>query len=323
MDRSIISVLPTTSIEQQRAEFSDLASRLAEFGAFHDSAYLETYPYRELSVSLNVSERIFWCWFQPQGRACFSRALLEELRIMQNFIRHGRVDPTLKDLGFDYMVVGSKSPGVFNLGGDLRLFQHLVREGNRDALRTYAKLCVDVVRDNFDSYGQPIVTIANVEGSCLGGGFEAALSCDVVISEEHVKFGFPEILFGLFPGMGAVNFLSRRLSKQQLEELVAGGRTYEAREMQDLGLVDIVVASGGGEAATRRYIDDHKKRVRPHAAVCASLRAAQQFCDAEFETIIDLWVSTAMRLSDRDLRKMVRLADAQARKKKLTVLAPA
>lgn len=278
------------------------------------SSRLETYPYHEIVVDLDVAQRTFWCWFRPRGRACFSKPLLDELRIMQAFIKNKRPAPAPTCSDFDYMVVASKSPGAFNLGGDLNLFNRLVREKDRDALEQYAKLCVDVVRDNAESYGQSIVTIAAVEGSCLGGGFEAALSCDVIIAEDHVKFGFPEILFGLFPGMGAVNFLSRRLSKSQIDDLLLSGGTYSAHEMHEMGLVNEVVGRGGAVAATQRYIAQHQKRAEPQAAVCEALRCARQFNNNEFDRITELWVDTAMRLSDRDLNKMLKLVEAQMRK---------
>ena len=278
------------------------------------AATLETYPYKEIVVDLDGEHRTFWCWFNPSGRACFSKPLLDDLRIMQTFIKNRWPAHAPVGTGFDYMVVASKSPGAFNLGGDLSLFNRLVREKNREDLEQYAKLCVDVVRDNAESYGQSIVTIAAVDGSCLGGGFEAALSCDVILAERHVKFGFPEILFGLFPGMGAVNFLSRRITKTQIDELLLSGRTFSATEMQEMGLVDDVVATGGVIEATRRYIARHQKRVNPQAAVCEALRCARQFSANEFDRITELWVETAMRLSDRDLKKMLKLVDAQMRK---------
>ncbi len=50
--------------------------------------------------------------------------------------------------------------------------------------------------------GLPFVTVALVEGDALGGGFEAALSCDVIVATPQAKFGFPEVLFHLFPAWG-------------------------------------------------------------------------------------------------------------------------
>jgi len=316
MDRTSFSSLSNGLQPNSQVPIAAISTGLAARQPPLPCANLETYPYQEIAVDLDLAHRTFWCWFNPRGRACFSKPLLDELRIMQAFIKNQwpAHAPTGKE--FDYMVVASKSPGAFNLGGDLNLFNRLVREKNRDSLERYAKLCVDVVRDNAESYGQSIVTIAAVEGSCLGGGFEAALSCDVIIAETHVKFGFPEILFGLFPGMGAVNFLSRRVNKNQIDELLLSGRTYSATEMHNMGLVDEVVATGAAVEATRRYIAQHQKRAEPQAAVCEALRCARQFNHAEFDRITELWVETAMRLSNRDLKKMLKLVEAQMRKAK-------
>ena len=62
-----------------------------------------------------------------------------------------------------------------------------------------------------------MTTIALLEGDALGGGFESALSCDVVIAEKHVKAGFPEVLFNMFPGMGGLSFLSRRVGRKVVQ----------------------------------------------------------------------------------------------------------
>lgn len=273
--------------------------------------------FRQLRLAYSSETRTFECRFAPAGRACFNVDMLNDLRLMQRNISQGSENPRAPRAGtdFDFMVVGSATPGVYNLGGDLALFRKLVQGRDQDALRAYARLCVDVVRDNEVSYRAPIVTIAQVEGSCLGGGFEAALSCDVIIAEEHVKFGFPEILFGLFPGMGAINFLSRRLSHARVVDLILSGRTFSAKALLELGLIDRVVATGEAPRAVKSYIARHKKNNRAHSAVYGSMRQTNPYTDLEFDHIISEWVVVAMQLSDKQLNKMLRLADAQQRKR--------
>src|SRR5207344_2632652 len=73
----------------------------------------------------------------------------------------------------DYYVTGSRTPGVFNLGGDLALFVMLIKTGDREALAQYAKLCIDVQYPRSQSFFSPSLTsIALVQGDALGGGFE-------------------------------------------------------------------------------------------------------------------------------------------------------
>lgn len=271
----------------------------------------------QLRLGMSETERAFTCKFAPVGRACFNTQLLQQLRQMQRDISgesNARHAPRA-GVDFDFMIVGSATPGVYNLGGDLALFRQLVSDGNSSALRDYAQLCVDVVFSNERSYDAPITTIAAVEGSCLGGGFEAALSCDVVIAEEHVKFGFPEILFGLFPGMGAVNFLTRRVPRRKVLDLLLSGKTFSAAALHEMGLIEQVVPRGALQAAVDEYIKRRQRSSRAHAAVHASIRASQPYSNAEFSYITDHWVETAMQLSEKDLKKMSRLAEAQERQR--------
>jgi enoyl-CoA hydratase/carnithine racemase len=60
---------------------------------------------------------------------------------------------------------------------------------------------------------------------------------DVIIAERGAKFGFPENIFGLFPGMGAYSLVARRVGAAFAEEMMLGGRIYTAEEMKDVGLV--------------------------------------------------------------------------------------
>ncbi len=85
-----------------------------------------------------------------------------------------------------------------------------------------------------------------VHGDALGGGFETVLSCDVVIAERGAKFGLPEVLFNLFPGMGAYSLLCRRLDGARAQKLMLSGRIYTAEELEEMGLVDLVVEPGEG-----------------------------------------------------------------------------
>ena len=95
-----------------------------------------------------------------------------------------------------------------SLGGDLTRFLQSIRTGNREWLYGYAKACIDVLYPNIVGYDLPITTISLVTGDALGGGFEAALSSHVLIAERGTQLGLPEILFNLFPEMGAFQLLA-------------------------------------------------------------------------------------------------------------------
>ena len=98
-------------------------------------------------------------------------------------------------------MLASDVPGVFNLGGDLDLFRQHIMAGDRGGLLRYAKACIEVLYGNIINLGRDLTTVSLVQGDALGGGFEAALSSNVLIAERNAKLGLPEVLFNLFPGM--------------------------------------------------------------------------------------------------------------------------
>ena len=140
-----------------------------------------------------------------------------------------------------YYVVGSRIPGVFNLGGDLALFMMLIRAREREALARYASLCIDNIYPRIRNYFSPgMTTISLVQGDALGGGFETALASDIIIAEESAQMGLPEILFNLFPGMGALSLLARKIGMNKAQELVTSGTILGARELHAMGVVDVL-----------------------------------------------------------------------------------
>jgi len=212
-----------------------------------------------------------------------------------------------------YYVLASQIPGIYSMGGDLAFLADRVRQRDREALRWYAYRCVEVVYILAAGFDCGIVSVALVQGDALGGGLESALSCNLIVVERGAKLGLPEILFNLFPGMGAYSMLSRRLGSAMAERIMLSGRIYSADEMYDLGVVDLVVENGCGEDAVRDYIGDSRK----HGARQAIYRARQRANPvtlAELRDITEIWVETAMRLSDADLRHMIRLQSAQNRR---------
>ena len=86
-------------------------------------------------------------------------------------------------------------------------------------------------------------TIAAVSGQALGGGWELALSCDMVIATEGVEFGQPEIALGLIPGGGATQRLTRSIGRQRTMEMVLTGRRIDTDAAERLGLVNQIVRS--------------------------------------------------------------------------------
>src|SRR5262249_18178593 len=257
----------------------------------------------------------FWCYLRPDGVPSFTRGILRDLADMQRAIKRmfddsiAQINPPIR-----HFVVGSRIPGIFNMGGDLGFLADRIRTGDRDALTEYARACIEVVFNNATALHLPIVTIALVQGDALGGGFEAALSCDVIVAERSAKFGLPEILFNLFPGMGAYSLLCRRLEPARAERMILSGRIYTAAQLHEMGVVDVLAEDEAGEDAGRRYIARQRKRHGAHRAVCAVRRRINPLTFKELQDVTEIWVDTALQLEESDLRKMERLMGAQRRR---------
>ncbi|MCX5429425.1 enoyl-CoA hydratase-related protein [Streptomyces sp. NBC_00257] len=95
----------------------------------------------------------------------------------------------------------------------------------------------------------PMPTIAAVHGFALGGGFELALSCDLIVADRTAVVGLPEVSVGVIPGGGGTQLLPRRIGAARAAELVFSARRVEAAEALGLGLVDELVEAGQDRAA--------------------------------------------------------------------------
>ena len=212
-----------------------------------------------------------------------------------------------------FLVLGSRAPGVFCFGGDLELFQQLIREGDRTGLMQYGYRCVEILHRNMHALDIPMLTIGLVEGAALGGGFEALLSFDYIVAERGATFGLPEVMFGLFPGMGAHAILSRKLGSAMADRLIVSNETYTAEKMFELGIVHQIAEPGEGLQACRDFIDRSDRR---HGGLVNARRAMKQTLPLtldELKRIVDLWADAALQLREQDLKVMSRLAAAQAR----------
>ncbi len=266
--------------------------------------------YRYLSFRHEPQNGILWYFMAPAPRACFTPELLAELRRFQRQIH--ALHPKQADMqDVRYLVAGSTIPGAFSLGGDLALFLECITRQDRETLTSYAKACIDVLYPNSVNLDLPVTTVSLVQGSALGGGFEAAISSSVVVAERSAQMGLPEILFNLFPGMGAYSFLSRRLNAAQAERLILSGRTYEARELYEMGLVDVLAEDGDGEEAVYRYVRRQERFRNGMTAVHAIRQLVNPVTRRELMDVAMLWVDRALKLTPRDLRIMERLVRSQ------------
>ena len=264
----------------------------------------------QLDVSWDDPTGALWTFMRPRGRPSYNLDLLEDFHAWQRGII-AAFENRPNDLRF--LLLGSHTPGVFNLGGDLDLFAAKIRDRDREALVAYGESCVRILHRNMNCLGLPMVTIGLAQGDALGGGFESLLSFNVIIAERDAKFGFPENIFGLFPGMGAYSLVARRVGAAFAEEMMLSGRIYTAEEMKDVGLVHILAEPGQGIAEARDYIQRSKRRYTGSRSIYQIGREVNPITLTELDRIVQVWADACLQLRDRDLKVMHRLVSAQDR----------
>lgn len=275
------------------------------------SAYskIEGKQVRHLRTHYDEKYKTSWCLMRSEPRPCFTRELLSEFHAYIRVVKEEMLES--KNEKYDYIVVGSDIEGVFNLGGDLNLFRHYIENNNRDALFNYAIRCIDILHENINHLDCELTTIALVQGDALGGGFESALASNVVIAEKGVKMGLPEVLFNLFPGMGAYSLLSRRVGTSLAERIILSGKLYTSDELFEMGVIDILAEPGEGEMEVYKYI----KAANRYSNSYGAIRKVRDICNNisydELMDIAKIWTDAAFKLTDKDLKMMGRLIKRQ------------
>jgi DSF synthase len=264
-------------------------------------------PYRFLRLEWTSDIRLLRVRTCVTPIQCFSLAGMAE---MQRVLDDISAQPGL----VRHLVVSSDVTGVFNFGGDLSLFVLLVRAQDLESLRLYGRRCVDMVwwLENAAELG--VHTTVLVQGDTLGGGLESVMPFHKVIFERSAQAGFPEVLFNLFPGMGAWHYTVRKAGFAVANDMILTGKLFTADQLYRRSLVDLVVEDGEGEAAIDIVVRSIDSRLRGILAALHAQRLATPITREALMTTVNLWAESALQLTDRDLRLMERLARAQVRK---------
>lgn len=268
--------------------------------------FTDTTRFTQLSGYYEAERRTVWMMLRAQPRPCFNHKLIEEIMNLRYLVQQ-------EGFVVDFWVTGSLVQGMYNTGGDLGFFVESIQQGRREALRAYARACVDCVHAASRGFDSGAISLAMVEGSALGGGFEAALAHHFVLAQRDARLGFPEIAFNLFPGMGAYSLVARRSGMKLAEELIYKGESHTAEWHQQFGLVDELFEPGQGYLATRTFIDTLQPKLN---GVRAMLRARQRVLQPPRSELMDItedWVDAAFCLEAKDIAYMERLVQMQNR----------
>src|SRR5882672_4392260 len=155
------------------------------------------------------------------------------------------------------LVIRSAKPSGFIAGADVNEFG-----GAADSRPVETAIGrAHAVIDRLEALRIP--TVAVVHGFCLGGGLEVALACQMRIAIDDARFGFPEVMLGLHPGLGGTARFTQLVNPMQAMTLMLTGKTIDARRAKSLGLVDAVTQERHVRNAAKDAVFGRLKRAAP------------------------------------------------------------
>ncbi len=171
---------------------------------------------------------------RPDARNALSTAMAIELAATARELAH--------DVSLRCVVLSSSSEMAFCVGADLKE-RNAFSDADLMRQRVYYRAAFGGVLN------LPMPTVAAVAGYALGGGFELALSCDLIVADDTAVVGLPEVTVGVIPGGGGTQLVVRRVGASRAADLIFTGRRLAVDEADRFGLVDRRVPAGTARTA--------------------------------------------------------------------------
>ena len=222
-----------------------LADRVLELGP----KPVASGPYRHFKLTRDT-DGVAWLLFDREGASAntLSADVLTEFDTVLAALESER--PT-------GLVIRSAKTSGFIAGADVNEFR-----GASDAAAVEAQISrAHAVIDRLEAVKFP--TLAVIHGFCLGGRLEVALACQARIAISDARFGFPEVMLGLHPGLGGTARFTELINPMQAMTLMLTGKTIDARRAKSLGLVDAVTEERHVRNAVKDAVFGRLKRAKP------------------------------------------------------------
>jgi enoyl-CoA hydratase len=209
------------------------------------------------------------------------------------------------------LILYSSLKSGFCAGADLRELYQWIQQYGQTEVANHAREYLERIHAVMNALdASPLTTIAAVHGVTFGGGFELALTCDLIIADKMARFCFPELRLGLIPGYGGIPRLKRDLGNAVVRDLLLTGRSFNATKAQQIGLASQVVAEGEALRAARVTATQMSKFDRTTAAVAK--RFIKPIPHQELQREIDIFCELIARPTvQAALKKFVESTDAQ------------
>jgi enoyl-CoA hydratase len=219
----------------------------------------------------------------------------------------------LSDLSRDAhaLILHSTLKGGFSAGADLRELHGWIQQYGQAEVAGHAREYLNRIHTVMNALDAcPVTTIASVHGVTFGGGFELALTCDLIIADKLARFCFPELRLGLIPGFGGIPRLKRDLGNAVVRDLLLTGRSFNTTKAQQIGLVSQVAGEGEALRAARGTAAQLAKFDRTTSATAK--RFIKPIPADELRQEIDIFCELLSRPAvQAGLKKFVESTDAQ------------
>src|SRR5471030_1080225 len=136
----------------------------------------------QIAAYYEEGRNVMWMMLKAFPRPCFNQPLIEDIMNLTYAAK-------ASGLRFDFWVTGSLVPNIYNVGGDLSFFVDSILNNKREALRAYARACIDCVHAAARGFDVGAVSLSMIGGTALGGGFEAALAHHYVLAQNTARMG--------------------------------------------------------------------------------------------------------------------------------------
>jgi enoyl-CoA hydratase/carnithine racemase len=183
------------------------------------------------------------------------------------------------DSQISVVIISSALERAFCVGADLKERQGVTNYDLRQQRRIF--------QEGFDAlHALAVPMIAAIEGFALGGGFELALCCDLIIASPTATFGLPEVGLGLIPGEGGTQLLPRRIGLNRAADLLLTGRRVGAEEALRMGFIDRVVPQGMARSSARDLAQEIA--TKSPISLRAAKRALKEGLDVDLATGLEI-----------------------------------
>jgi enoyl-CoA hydratase len=209
------------------------------------------------------------------------------------------------------LILYSTLKAGFCAGADLRELYGWIEKFGQVKVASHAREYLERIHHVMNALdAASLITIAAVHGVTFGGGFELALTCDMIIADKMARFAFPELRLGLIPGYGGIPRLKRDLGNAVVRDLLLTGRSFNTTKAQQIGLVGQVVGEGEVLRAARATAGQMAKF--DPATAAAAKRFIKPIPREELRREIDIFCELIARPAvQAGLKKFVESTDAQ------------